>query len=267
MKMRHLVAALACAGAISVLGMVAKPAAQDGNQQGSWTQKAPMPTARNEVSAAYLNGKVYVLGGSINRVSVPHVEEYDIATDKWTQRMPTLRGLDHMGIAVVNGKIITVGGFTASVHAYPQVDVYEYDPAANSWRPLAPMKAPRASVGVAVVDGKVHAIGGRDPMGKTLTTHEVYDPATNKWTDATPLPTPRDHMATVAVDGKIHVIGGRVTESCRAGRPPRRVRSGKQFLEFGTAASDATQRRVLDFLQGPDLGARRRVPAAESYIQ
>src|SRR5262249_42467787 len=134
-----------------------------------------------------LGGKIYVLGGSINRVAVPHVDEYDSATDKWNARMPMIRGLDHMGIAVVNGKIITVGGFLASVHAYPQDLVYEYDPATNAWRALAPMQAPRASVGVAVLNGKVHAIGGRGPDGKTVATHEVYDPSTGAWSAAAPL--------------------------------------------------------------------------------
>jgi hypothetical protein len=105
---------------------------------GSWSQKAPMITARSEVSLAEVGGKVYVLGGSINGTSVPHNEEYDIATDKWRVRYPMPRGLDHMGVAVVNGKIITVGGFVASVHRDGQLLVFEYDPAIDLWRALAP---------------------------------------------------------------------------------------------------------------------------------
>jgi len=233
---------------------------------GAWTQKAPLPTTRNEVSLATVGGKVYVLGGSINRVSVPHVEEYDPATDKWNARMPMIRGLDHMGTAVVNGKIITVGGFLASVHAYPQALVYEYDPAANTWRALAPMKAPRASVGVALLDGKVHAIGGRTPDGKTLATHEVYDPATGTWSDAAPLPQARDHMALVAADGKIHAIGGRITSPAEP-VALHDVRSGHQRLEPRPAAADRAQRRVRHVLQGPHHGAGRRISAAGSHVQ
>src|SRR5215467_11523706 len=182
--------AILCAVGPLAVGAFAQTAATGTSQgAGTWTQKAPLPTARNEV--ATVGGKIYVLGGSINRVAVPHVEEYDPATDKWNARMPMIRGLDHMGTAVVNGKIITVGGFLASVHAYPQDLVYEYDAAANTWRALASMKAPRASVGVALLNGKVHAIGGRTPDGKTLATHEIYDPATDTWSDAAPLPQAR----------------------------------------------------------------------------
>jgi hypothetical protein len=125
--------AAAGAGPTIVHGQTAAPAAATG----AWSQKAPMITPRAEVSLAAVGGKVYVLGGSINGTSVPHNEEYDVATDKWRVRYPMPRGLDHMGVAVVNGKIITVGGFVASVHKDGQPLVFEYDPATDAWRTLA----------------------------------------------------------------------------------------------------------------------------------
>jgi hypothetical protein len=190
-----------------VHGQTAAPGAAGG----SWSQKAPMITARSEVSLGEVGGKVYVLGGSINGTSVPHNEEYDIATDKWRVRYPMPRGLDHMGVAVVNGKIITVRVFFSSLHPDGQPLAFEYDPATDTWRALAPMKAGRGAVGVAALNGKVYAIGGRNPAGATVDTNEVYDPATNTWTALAPLPKARDHMAVVAAEGKIHVIGGRFT--------------------------------------------------------
>jgi N-acetylneuraminic acid mutarotase len=201
------------AGAIPVIvyGQIAAPGAV---AKGTWTQKAPMITARSEVSLAEVGGKIYVLGGGINGTSVPHNEEYDIATDKWRVRYPMPRGLDHMGVAVVNGKIITVGGFVgAGVHRDGQPMVFEYDPTADAWRALAPLKAGLGSVGVAVLNGKVYAIGGRTPAGDTVATNQVYDPATNTWTALAPLPKARDHMAVIAAEGKIHAIGGRFTNS------------------------------------------------------
>jgi hypothetical protein len=175
MKAAQLAAACVfiAAGAVApmiVHGQTAGPAAA----KGTWSQKAPMITPRAEVSLAELGGKIYVLGGGINGTSVPHNEEYDIATDRWRSRYPMPRGLDHMGVAVVGGKIITVGGFVASVHKDGQPLVFEYDPALDSWRTLAPMKQGRGSVGVAVLNGKVYAIGGRTPNGMTVATNEVY---------------------------------------------------------------------------------------------
>jgi hypothetical protein len=34
---------------------------------GSWTAKAPLPVARNEVAAVALNDRIYVLGGAYPR--------------------------------------------------------------------------------------------------------------------------------------------------------------------------------------------------------
>ena len=102
--------------------------------KGHWTQKTPMITPRSEVSLAEVGGKIYVLGGGITGTSVPHNEEYEIATDHWRVRYPMPRALDHMGVAVVNGKIITVGGFVATVHRDGQPLAFEYDPAVDAWR-------------------------------------------------------------------------------------------------------------------------------------
>ena len=160
---------------------------------------------------AAADGKLHVIGGSVLGFTGPYHVEYDPAADRWRPRAPLPRSLDHMGSAVLNGKIYTVGGFIGGgVHRDGQNVAYEYDPALDSWRILAPLKAGRGSVGVASLEGKIHAIGGRDPSGRTVTTHEVYDPATNTWKDAAPLPLARDHIALVAADGKIHAIGGRL---------------------------------------------------------
>jgi len=186
--------------------------------KGTWTQKAPMITPRAEVSLAEVGGKIYVLGGGINGTSVPHNEEYEIATDHWRSRYPMPRGLDHMGVAVVNGKIITVGGFVASVHRDGQPAVFEYDPAFDVWRALAPMKAGRGSVGAAVVaaEGKIHVIGGRftSPADRT-DRHDIYDPATNTWSSGPPLPTARSGLASAYYKGLVIVLGGEFPQEKR----------------------------------------------------
>jgi N-acetylneuraminic acid mutarotase len=170
--------------------------------QGSWTMKAPIPMARNEVALAAIGGKVHVIGGSVKGVAGTYHDEYDPATDRWRTRAPLPHGLDHIGTAVLNGKIYTVGGFVASVHKDGQPHVFEYDPATDSWRSLSPLKSGLGSVAVTVLDGKIHASGGRTPAGETVATHQVYDFATNTWTERASLPKARDHMALVAAEGK-----------------------------------------------------------------
>ena len=52
-----------------------------------WTEKAPMPTtAREHLTSAVVDGKLYVIGGRSNGMSynVDANEVYDPKTDKWT---------------------------------------------------------------------------------------------------------------------------------------------------------------------------------------
>ena len=51
---------------------------------GKWTTRAPMPSARTEVAAVEISGKIYVFGGYDKGSHL--VEEYDPATDNWRGR-------------------------------------------------------------------------------------------------------------------------------------------------------------------------------------
>jgi N-acetylneuraminic acid mutarotase len=83
-------------------------------QTGTWTTRAPMPTARNGLAVAVVNNKIYAFGGATdfnpwtNNLNV--VEEYDPSTDNWStiQQMPTSRSL--LGAAAVGDKIYAIGG-------------------------------------------------------------------------------------------------------------------------------------------------------------
>src|SRR5260370_32244653 len=98
MKAVQLAGACAFVVAAAAIPMIVhgQTAAPGAAATGSWTQMPPMITPRSEVSLAAVGGKIYVLGGGINGTSVPHNEEYDIATDKWRVRPPDPRGPDHL---------------------------------------------------------------------------------------------------------------------------------------------------------------------------
>jgi hypothetical protein len=177
---------------------------------GTWSEKARLLDVRSEVASAFVNGKVYIIGGlARNQEASTLNQEYDPATDIWRERRPMPQPLSHPNATVLNGKIYIVGGFMAQVHVAAQDAVFEYDPVADTWRTLPSLKVARGSVGVVAVNGKIHAIGGRTIDRVTSAVHEVYDPATNAWTSAAPLPKARDHFSIAAVNGRIHVIGGR----------------------------------------------------------
>ena len=94
-----------------------------------------MPSARSEVGAAEVGGKIYVMGGYEKNGNL--VEEYDPATDSWRGRASLPKPLHHIGAAALNGKIYVIGGYISGVG--PVATVYEYDPAKDQWTTKKPM--------------------------------------------------------------------------------------------------------------------------------
>lgn len=86
-----------------------------------------MPAIRNEVAAAVLNGRLYVLGGNVGGgpSDLTRNEEYDPANDKWTLRAPLPVGANHVNAVAVNGKLYAIGGFSSSQHRNPVDGFYE----------------------------------------------------------------------------------------------------------------------------------------------
>src|SRR5206468_12096758 len=98
-----LAAALACvATAATAQSSPAVP-------QGAWSARTPLPAARNEVAAAVVADKIYVLGGSVRETQydLTRNEEYDTVTDRWRERAPMPHGLNHIASVSLNGKVYT----------------------------------------------------------------------------------------------------------------------------------------------------------------
>ena len=173
--------------------------------EGLWTRLASMRTARSEVAAAELNGKIYVLGG-FGRGATAN-EEYDPVANRWRSRAPIPRGVDHAAAVALEGLIYLIGGFDGRFRAVDTV--LAYDPSTDSWTAKAELPTPRGALGAVAVNGKIYAIGGRASGGDVGTTEE-YNPATDTWHSRSPMPTPRDHIAIAVVDDRVYIIGGRL---------------------------------------------------------
>ena len=199
--------------AVLLAASVAFPAsAQAPKGPGVWTRKPAMLMTRSEVAVAALDGKIYVVGGSVpGRLALAVTEQYDPVRESWLERAPLPRALSHVGLVAAGGLLYAIGGFASPTadHEDAVAALYAYDPKSDSWRELAPMSAPRGSVGAVALGGMIHAIGGRGPDKRTVALHEIYDPATDRWRKAAPLAMARDHLAAIVADGRIHVIGGR----------------------------------------------------------
>jgi N-acetylneuraminic acid mutarotase len=180
-----------------LLVLAAVPA--NGQSNGSWQNRAPLPTARQELATAAFNGKIYVLAGyDINLNSTALVEVYDPATDTWSTIHPLPAATNHNAAAVAGGRLYSING----------AQVHYYDPASDSWIQVAhTLSGHYGTPAVGVIDDKIYVAGGVG--GGTTGATEVYDPATNVWTLLAPMHVPRNHCAGGVINGKFYVAGGR----------------------------------------------------------
>ncbi len=97
----------------------------------TWTDKAPMTTARGWIKGSAVKGKIYVIGGYSNSQSVLNTnEEFDPVANSWRSRAARPRAACAALEAVWRDTLIYVmGGYTGT--GVTNVDIY--NPATNTW--------------------------------------------------------------------------------------------------------------------------------------
>ena len=176
-----------------------------------WGARAPLIEANSEMAVAYLDGKIYVVGGyPATRISVDTVQVYDVETDSWHLTTPYPTTINHASAIGLDGILYVIGGQTSaggqgSDAGYTSA-VHAFDPKTAAWTARAPMPTARSAMAHGVIDGRIYVAGGRPPRGHDFA---VYDPGADTWTSLPDLPTARNHMAAAAIGGKLYVAGGR----------------------------------------------------------
>lgn len=182
----------------------------------AWSALAEMPTARGGGAGAYLEGKIYVVGGRPPANNA--FEVYDIATNGWQTLTALPRDYDqrnHLAAVALGGKIYVAGGrYDGGGFQSPMTDVLDvYDPGTNAWTRAASMLRPRGGVNGVVAYGCFHLFGGEGTNtgepNDVFPDHDAYDPTNDRWIRLAPLPTPV-HGVTGAVflNGLIYMPGG-----------------------------------------------------------
>ena len=204
----------------------------------SWKELAPMPLKRTAAVSVELGGRMYVIGGNSDALTVGTNDVFDPATNKWESKKPMPTARNHPAAGVVNGKIYVIGGRIAAPNVAgflsANVDVVEeYDPATDAWKPMNRMPTARSGQGWATGNGKIYVAGGemRDYHGDSVFRDvEVFDPAANEWLRLPPMPTARHGVNVAFLNNKLFVIGGHLV-----------------FAAGGSHALDATVNEVFEF--------------------
>jgi N-acetylneuraminic acid mutarotase len=186
----------------------------------TWTEKAPMPTARSGGTAGVIDGKIYVAGG--RPPGGADFAVYDPATDQWTvlPNLPTQR--NHLASGVIGGNLYVVGGRFGGGVGSEMTDIVEiYDPATNTWTRGTPLLEPRAGLNGITVRGCLYTFGGEgndsNPLG-IFPNVEVYNPLTDAWIPLEPIPVPVHGVTGAAyINGYIHLAGGGISRGGNSG--------------------------------------------------
>ncbi len=130
----------------------------------------PAGRARASAGAVYVDGLIYVIGGTrdghLGNGGVPWMDAFDPVTGTWTELADAPRRRDHFEAAAHKGKIyvasgaqVNPGGSTAN--GFPaEIDVY--DIATGTWQAaVADLPEPRTEAAAIVVGDELLIIGGR----------------------------------------------------------------------------------------------------------
>ncbi|MGB2751691.1 MAG: kelch repeat-containing protein [Pyrinomonadaceae bacterium] len=167
------------------------------------------PSATWVSSAAFVNGKIYKVGGLTTSVggAVNTVSAYDIAGNTWSAAANYPGGaLGWIATAVDGGFIYSAGGTDGNISL--SLKAYRYDPVGNTWNDAAVSDLPSAnnSLAMGFLNGSLVVAGGATPDVLRL------DPTTNTWGGGTSLlPNvyrSRQHLAGVVLGNEFHIIGG-----------------------------------------------------------
>ena len=173
----------------------------------SWTTLAPIPTGQEAVTAACLDGRIYVMGGGgTNQMFI-----YDIASNTWGSGAATPQPIEAAVAGALDGKVYLVGGdsdFTPGNGVYNTVSVY--DVASNTWSTGSPMPTGSSNAGGVQVGNFLYVAGGwgNSSPGSNLTETERYDMSSDAW-DTGPAFTPaKSDFALAASGAALYSIAG-----------------------------------------------------------
>jgi N-acetylneuraminic acid mutarotase len=181
-----------------------------------WTRGADMPTRRGALTAKFVNGILYAVGG-LDHIALPVNEAYDPRTNTWTIKAPMPTPREHLASGVVDGKLYVMGGIQGSELTILDVNE-EYDPISDKWITKAPMPSRRGSIDAASLSDSIYIFCG-EGFTRTFSSNEQYVPSLDMWIIREDMPTARAGCAVAEVEGSIYVLGGNLVPPYTAFSP------------------------------------------------
>ena len=175
----------------------------------AWREIAKLPASIYDNAAAWLDGKVYSVGGGGSTGTERKAWAYDPGANAWTVLPDLPAARSKPAAATVDGKLYVIGGWGAGDGTVATVDVF--DPAAGTWStvPGATNPAPVAAAGSAVLNGKVYLVGGCADATCTDTDRlVVFDPKAGTFATGAAYPHRVSWLACGGIGAGVYCAGG-----------------------------------------------------------
>lgn len=140
-----------------------------------WQEVNPMPTPREHLASAQIDGKIFVFGGrSLTLETNTNINEvYDPSTNTWSQKASMIIKRGGIAGATIGKKVFVFGG-ESNERTFDETE--EYNSETNKWRLIEPMPTARHGLTAASISDKILVIGGGPQPGFTYSnTNEVLE--------------------------------------------------------------------------------------------
>ena len=172
-----------------------------------WRELAKPGDFRGGAAAAFLDGKLYVMGGVTDAGVSASGEVYDPVKDSWNDLPDMSLARQDLAAFALDGKVYAVGGRDSGTDVTNKVEAY--DPQTGKWQPVASLPTKRSDFAVAIWNGQAYVLGGELPGKSVLGDVDVFDPKAGTWKALTTvLPHARHGLGAAAWNDRLYVIGG-----------------------------------------------------------
>lgn len=179
----------------------------------TWNPLAPMPAGSQDPVATCYQGRIYVMGGSVdgnNGSALLYV--YDISSNSWFSGATLPRPVWGAAAGSWNGKVYLVGGDQDFFGTGTSTEVDIYDIATNTWTGTG-ASMPVGAVGSGFVQAgpQLYIAGGWHDgaaPASNLKTTQRYDMASNTWSVGPDLLFGRADFALTITDKALYAMGG-----------------------------------------------------------
>ncbi|XP_075688180.1 actin-binding protein IPP [Rhinoderma darwinii] len=170
-----------------------------------WSTVSSLHQARSGMSAAILEGKIYVVGGEKDSMIFDCVECYDPVSKQWTAVPSMNQPRCGLGVCSCHGAIYAMGGW---VGAEIGNGIERYSPEENTWQIVGRMSVPRYNFACCERQGLIYVVGGISHEGIELFSAEVFDPIAKRWTLLPPMGTRRAYLGVASLNDCLYAVGG-----------------------------------------------------------